>query len=96
MLTALTVGLIWTILELTPKSARTTVLNYTVIQGHQGQNTSLITNLLKPVMSTSIYDHHHKKIDMPRIPPAILPKPPPVVSVAPTMTLNKVYNIDFI
>ena len=61
------------------------------IQGHQGQNTSLITNLLKPVMSTSIYDHHHKKIDMPRIPPAILPKPPPVVSVAPTMTLNKVH-----
>merc|ERR1719447_460397 len=54
----------------------------------QGQNTSLITNMLKPVMTTSIYDHHQKKIDMPRIPPAILPKPPPVVSVAPTMTLN--------
>ena len=44
--------------------------------------------MLKPVMTTSIYDHHQKKIDMPRIPPAILPKPPPVVSVAPTMTLN--------
>ena len=68
----------------------------TLIQG-QGQNTSLITNLLKPVMTTSIYDHHQqKKIDMPRIPPAILPKPPPVVSVAPTMTLNNKVKTNFV
>ena len=48
-------------------------------------NTSLITNVLKPVMTTGIYDHQPKKVEMPRQVPVILPKPP-VVSVAPTRT----------
>ena len=61
--------------------------SYMAPGGSSMNNTSLITNVLKPVMTTGIYDHQpSKKVEIPRMhPPAILPKPP-VVSVAPTMT----------
>ena len=45
-----------------------------------GQNTSLITNVLKPVMTTGIYDHA-KRDDIARITPTIILPKPPVVSV---------------
>ena len=48
------------------------------------QSPSLMTNVLKPVMTTGIYDHG-KRTELARIPPIILPKPP-VVSVAPVVS----------
>ena len=71
-----------------PMPTPVSVIRPSIIGGHGGQNTSLITNVLKPVMTTGIYENQiQKKVDIPRIPPIILPKPP-VVSVAPTMTLG--------
>ena len=67
--------------------------SYMAPGGSSMNNTSLITNVLKPVMTTGIYDHQpSKKVEIPRMhPPAILPKPP-VVSVAPTMTAKTSSN----
>ena len=67
-----------------PVPTPVSVIRPPVVSDRQmGQNTSLITNVLKPVMTPGIYDHT-KREDIARVTPFILPKPAPIVSVAPT------------